>query len=124
MVFINYFHSHLFQDSRSGIQKLPVISSGKALKIKALVDFDDNGTLRTAGSEWQIEGPCTYYPRPECRIVHNVDPVIITHLTALHLKAKVDLVDKNGIERVTGFLFATFFYFIYFWLSFEMDNIH
>lgn len=89
-------------DLKSGIFKLPVVPPSKAMKLQALVDFDDNGTLRTAGDEWQIEGPCTYYPRSECKTVGMVDPLIITHDSALHLRAKIDLVDNKGVERVTG----------------------
>jgi len=85
-----------------GINKLPVIPAGKALKLEALADFDDNGTIRVAGDRWQIEGPCTFYPKPECKRIGEVSPTIILKNSALHLKAKIDLVDKNGNHRVTG----------------------
>jgi len=89
-------------DSDKGIKKLPIVPAGKALRLVALVDFDDKGTARVAGDEWHVEGPCSYYPRPECRQVGIDDPIVILHDTALHMKAKIDLVDKKGEKRVTG----------------------
>ena len=98
-----------------GINKLPVIAAGKALKLEALTDFDDNGTIRVAGDRWQIEGPCTFVPKPECKQIGEVSPTIILENSALHLKAKIDLVDKNGNNRVTGepYIFCSpFFVFL------------
>jgi len=85
-----------------GVLKLPLVKASKALKLEALVDFDDNGVMRVAGDRWQIKGPCTYYPQPECKMVGEVDPTVILENTALHLRAKIDLVDQNGNQRVTG----------------------
>ena len=79
-----------------------MVPATKAIKLEALADFDDNGVKRIAGDEWQIEGPCTYFPRPEVKVSGKVDSVVVSYLEALHLKAKVDLVDKDGNERVTG----------------------
>lgn len=89
-------------DYKIAINKLPVVPSCKALKLQALVSFDDNGVERVAGEEWQIDGPRTYYPRPECKNLGIVEPYVILLGTALRLKAKQDLVDKNGKERMTG----------------------
>lgn len=82
--------------------KLPVIQAGKALKLQALVDFEDKGVMRVAGDRWQVKGPCTFYPKVECKVLGEVEPTIILQNTALHLKAKIDLVDQNGNQRVTG----------------------
>jgi len=90
-------------DYSGAIKKLQVIAAGKALKLQALIDFDDNGKKRVAGDEWQVEGPCTYFPKPaEEKIIGRVDSVILSHQQALRLKAKADLVDKDGHARVTG----------------------
>ena len=70
--------------------------------MQALVDFDDSGTARKSGEEWQVEGPRTYYPRPECKVLGVVEPHIITYGTALRLRAKQVLTDRNGNERVSG----------------------
>ncbi|XP_057307878.1 major vault protein-like [Hydractinia symbiolongicarpus] len=95
--------AHSFRSNyKMAIIKLPVVPSCKALKLQALVSFDDNGVERVAGEEWQIEGPRTYYPRPECKNLGIVEPCVILLGTALRLKAKQDLVDKNGKERMTG----------------------
>lgn len=77
--------------------------AGKALKLEALQDFtDDKDVPRIAGDEWQIEGPCTYFPRPEVKSSGRVDSVVVSYMEALHLRAKRDLVDKTGNKRVTG----------------------
>ena len=39
---------------------------------------------------------------PECKQVDMVLPMVIEFGKALRLKAKQDLVDRDGIERVTG----------------------
>ena len=82
-----------------------MIPTGEALKLRALIDFNDNGTQRIAGDVWQIEGPRTYYPRPECKQIDYVLPMVIEFGKALRLKAKEDLVDRDGIDRVTGILY-------------------
>ena len=94
--------AYCFLDYKNAIKQLPVIAANKALKLQALVDFDDKGTKRVAGDEWQVEGPCTYYPRPECKQISTVEPMVITYGTALMLSAKRDLKDRNGKDRVTG----------------------
>jgi len=91
------------KDYGGAIKKLPVVPAGKALKLEALQDFtDDKDVPRIAGDEWQIEGPCTYFPRPEVKSSGRVDSVVVSYMEALHLRAKRDLVDKTGNKRVTG----------------------
>jgi len=87
---------------KDALKKLPVIPTGQALKLRALVDFDDKGVQRLAGEEWQIEGPRSYHPQSECKQVDMIIPVVINFNKALRLKAKQDLVDRNGCNRVTG----------------------
>jgi len=89
-------------DYSGSLKKLPVVPAGKAIKLEALMDFNDNGVKRIAGDEWHIEGPRTYYPQPEVKVVGKVESVIIKFEQALHLKAKRDLVDKDENNRVTG----------------------
>jgi len=89
-------------DYAGAIKKLPVVPAGKALRLEALTDFMDKGVQRIAGDEWQIEGPCTYFPQPEVKASGKVESVIISYMEALHLRAKRDLVDKDGNKRVTG----------------------
>ena len=81
---------------------MPIIQYGNALKVQALVDFKDGKTQRVSGEEWHIEGPCTYYPRPECKEKGTVKSIVINYGMALRLQAQRDLVDKNGKFRVTG----------------------
>ena len=89
-------------DYAHAITRLPVVSPGQGLKLRALVDFEEKGTQRIAGDEWMIEGPHTYYPRPEVKEVAKVSPQVIGNGCALHMRAQRDLVDKSGVSRVTG----------------------
>jgi len=87
---------------KNAIKKLPVIASNHGLKLRALVDFEDEGEKRIAGDEWQLKGPLTYHPKAEVEIVTFVKPHVISHNQALRLRAKQDLVDHKGNLRVTG----------------------
>eukprot|EP00112_Aurelia_sp_Birch-Aquarium-sp1_P016580 Seg3777.2 transcript_id=Seg3777.2/GoldUCD/mRNA.D3Y31 product="Major vault protein" protein_id=Seg3777.2/GoldUCD/D3Y31 len=87
---------------RNAIKKLPVIPAKHGLKLRALVDFESESEKRIAGDEWQLEGPMTYYPKPEVEIIENVTPHIIQHDQAVRLRAKQDLKDHKGVQRVTG----------------------
>ena len=42
-----------------------MIASNHGLKLRALVDFEDEGEKRIAGDEWQLKGPLTYHPKAE-----------------------------------------------------------
>lgn len=89
-------------DYKGCIKKLPVVLHGTALKVQALVDFHDGKVQRAAGEEWHVEGPCTYYPCPECKEKDTVISIVINYGMALRLQAQRDLLDKNGKFRVTG----------------------
>ena len=54
---------------KHNITPLKVIPANSALRLKAVLDFDDeNGVKRTAGDEWLFEGPGTYIPRKEVSV--------------------------------------------------------
>ena len=58
---------------------LDIVKELTALKIEALRTFVDekDKIKRNAGDEWLFEGPATYYPRIEERVVCTVNAVII-----------------------------------------------
>eukprot|EP00794_Sanderia_malayensis_P005339 gene5339-6009_t len=84
------------------MQKLPVIQPKHGLKLRALLSFESPKEKRVSGDEWQLEGPLTYYPRPEVEIIEIVKPFVILHDQALRLRARQALIDCNGTARVTG----------------------
>lgn len=85
------------------VSPLKVIPANNALRIRAILDFEDDcGTKRLAGDEWLFEGPGTYIPRKETVIVETIRATIIGPDKALKLRARKDYIDRIGISRVTG----------------------
>lgn len=52
-------------DYKRAIKKLPVVPDNHGIKLKALLDCEDENGKHQAGEEWQLNGPRTYIPRPE-----------------------------------------------------------
>jgi major vault protein len=83
--------------------KLVVVKENTALRMEATRNFlNKDGKEIVAGDEWIFIGPATYYPRVEEKIVSVVNAVIIGEQQALRLRARQDLVDRNGVKRKTG----------------------
>lgn len=84
-------------------KELTIVQELKALRVEALRNFFDvKGVERNAGDEYLFEGPSTYYPRIEEKIVATVSAQTIKELQALKLRAKQALVDMKGVERHAG----------------------
>lgn len=82
---------------------LLIVKELTAIKLEAIRNFvDENGDEHMAGDEWLIEGPCTYYPRIEEKVVMTINSQVISEGHALRLKAKQSLVDKLGNARKAG----------------------
>jgi len=79
------------------------IKSTEALKIRArddCVDYEDNH--RKAGEEWLVKREGLYLPMVHEEVVEKLKAIILTHKTALHLRAKSTFTDAKGIERKAG----------------------
>ncbi len=88
---------------KQNITPLKVIPANSALRLKAVLDFDDeNGVKRTAGDEWLFEGPGTYIPRKEVSIEEQVRATVIKPNQAIKLRARKECTDRSGSNRVTG----------------------
>lgn len=87
---------------KTGIKPLPVIGQNEGLQLTAIMDHIDGDEERNTGDMWQLEGPLTYMPTPFAEIVKRLQPCIIKHGEAIRLRAKQDLIDKKGKERVTS----------------------
>lgn len=63
--FFNFFQA---------VTALKVVPANSALRIRAILDFDDGDVRRTAGDEWLFEGPGTTGNRRllECTLSHNL----------------------------------------------------
>ncbi|XP_059155028.1 major vault protein-like [Physella acuta] len=82
---------------------LTVVPANSALKIRAVLDFqDDDGVQRTAGDVWLFEGPGTYIPRKETTVDETIRATVINANQAIKLRAKKECKDREGNDRVTG----------------------
>lgn len=85
------------------VTPLTVVPANSALRIRAILDFDDEGgEKRIAGDEWLFEGPGTYIPRKECVVEETVRASIIASNQAIRLRARKECTDRQGNPRVTG----------------------
>ncbi|XP_053194974.1 major vault protein-like [Scomber japonicus] len=64
------------EEIQQDVTLLLTVAAGTGLRLKALLDFeDDGGQKRAAGDEWLFKGPGTYIPRKEVKVVETMkDP--------------------------------------------------
>ncbi|CAF2766784.1 unnamed protein product [Rotaria sp. Silwood2] len=89
---------------RQPVTPLKVVPANSALRLKAVLDFEDETTKeqRRAGDEWLFEGPATYIPRKEVSVEEQIRATVISSNQAIRLCAKKEIVDRSGQRRVTG----------------------
>ncbi|CAF0933467.1 unnamed protein product [Didymodactylos carnosus] len=87
---------------RQPVTPLKHVVANSALRLKAVLDFDDNGEQRKAGDEWLFEGPGTYTPRKEVSVEEQIRATVIGSNQAIRLSAKKEIIDRTGQLRVTG----------------------
>ncbi|CAF1313291.1 unnamed protein product [Rotaria sordida] len=89
---------------RQPVTPLKVVPANSALRLKAVLDFDDEITKeqRRAGDEWLFEGPATYIPRKEVSVEEQIRATVIGSNQAIRLCAKKEIIDRTGQRRVTG----------------------
>jgi len=91
------------RETKMSPTKLIFVKENEALRITAVRNFKNKaGKDVVAGDEWLFEGPATYYPRVEERIVDTVRAVIIGKGQALRLRAREQTTDVNGVTRANG----------------------
>lgn len=61
----DYLNGTLHEDFKRAIRRLPVVLVNCGIKLKALLDCEDEAGKHLAGEEWQLNGPRTYIPCPE-----------------------------------------------------------
>ncbi|CAF0800306.1 unnamed protein product [Adineta steineri] len=89
---------------RQPVTPLKVVPANSALRLKAVLDFDDETAKeqRRAGDEWLFEGPATYIPRKEVSVEEQIRATVIGSNQAIRLCAKKEITDRTGQHRVTG----------------------
>lgn len=87
-----------------GINKLTVVASDSALRLRAVLDWTDpaSGKKYVTGDEWLFQGPATYTPAVEVVAVNTVSASVISANQALVLQAAKELTDHKGNRRVMG----------------------
>ncbi|KAJ9443045.1 Major vault protein [Diplonema papillatum] len=89
--------------SEHPIKKLTVVARNTALLLRAEQDFvDADGKDRKAGDEWLFEGPATYVPTEKVKFVSKCNARVIKPNEALHMRARIDFVDRDGKQRKGG----------------------
>lgn len=88
---------------KGSVTELTVVAPDCALRICAQREFiTADGKKHMPGDEWLFEGPGTYYPRVEERVVRQVGSHTIGINQALKLRASRALVDRSGTARKDG----------------------
>uniref|UniRef100_A0A8C4R8Q9 Major vault protein repeat domain-containing protein n=1 Tax=Eptatretus burgeri TaxID=7764 RepID=A0A8C4R8Q9_EPTBU len=82
-----------------------IIYANTAMRLRAMLDFEDESESRVAGDEWLFQGPGTYIPRKEVEEVETISAIIIYPNQALKLKARKETKDRDGNDRVAGGVF-------------------
>ena len=91
------------EELKGDVQKLKVVPSGEALRLKAIRDFtsEEQGEVY-AGDEWLFEGPGTYYPRVDVQVLQTLCAKVIMPNQALRLRARKACTDRKGTARSAG----------------------
>uniref|UniRef100_A0A0B7A640 Major vault protein n=1 Tax=Arion vulgaris TaxID=1028688 RepID=A0A0B7A640_9EUPU len=84
------------------VHQLMVVPANSALRIRAVLDFDDGNVQRIAGDEWLFEGPGTYIPKKETVVDETIRATVIVINQAIRLRARKECLDRDGVARVTG----------------------
>uniref|UniRef100_A0AAY5KHU2 Major vault protein n=1 Tax=Esox lucius TaxID=8010 RepID=A0AAY5KHU2_ESOLU len=91
------------EEIQQGNMPLSLCVSNTALRLQALLDFEEEGgEKRVAGDEWLFEGPGTYIPRKEVSVLETIKATVIRENQAIRLRARKEGVDRSGVHRVTG----------------------
>nr|XP_054749262.1 major vault protein [Lytechinus pictus]XP_054749263.1 major vault protein [Lytechinus pictus] len=87
---------------KQAVTALKVVQANAALRLRAILDFEEGTQKRVAGDEWLFEGPGTYIPRKEVVVDETIRATIIRPNQAIKLRARKETKDREGNTRVTG----------------------
>jgi hypothetical protein len=62
---------------KKDVTPLTIVAADSALRLRAVLDFEDGKVHRAAGSEWLFEGPGTYIPKVEVTVEETIRATII-----------------------------------------------
>jgi len=92
------------------VRPLEVVEPNTALRLQATRDFEDRYAkdskgrplMHKAGEEWYFEGPATYIPQPEVRIVNTTKATVVQPGQALRLTTRHNFTDRTDKQRLAG----------------------
>ncbi|CAF4832999.1 unnamed protein product, partial [Rotaria sp. Silwood1] len=88
---------------KQAVTALKVIEPNCALRLRVVLDFtDEQKQQMRAGDEFLFYGPGTYIPRKEVSVEEQIKAVILKPNEAVRLRAKKEMIDRDGIQRETG----------------------
>lgn len=87
---------------KEDVTTLKVVMANSALRLRAVLDIEDEHEKRVAGDEWLFEGPGTYIPRKEVKVEEVIQATIIQPGQAIRLRARKETRDRDDTLRVTG----------------------
>ncbi|XP_034045962.1 major vault protein [Thalassophryne amazonica] len=90
------------EEMQQDVTPLQIVYPDTALRLQALLDFEEEGEKRVAGDEWLFEGPGTYIPRKEVVVLETIKATVITENQAIRLRARKEGVGRDVVRRVTG----------------------
>ncbi|KAF7227582.1 major vault protein [Nothobranchius furzeri] len=90
------------EEIQMDVTPLQIVYPDTALRLQALLDFEEEGLKRIAGDEWLFEGPGTYIPRKEVVVLETIKATVIRENQAIRLRARKEGKDRGGVQRVTG----------------------
>eukprot|EP00049_Salpingoeca_infusionum_P009986 m.169685 g.169685 ORF g.169685 m.169685 type:complete len:858 (+) comp14504_c0_seq1:497-3070(+) len=85
------------------VTPLQIVPADCALRIEATLDcVDAAGVTRTAGDQWLFEGPGTYIPTVEAKVLEEIRATVVGPNQALLLTATKECTNRAGKSCVTG----------------------
>jgi len=79
------------------------LKTTEALRVRAINDCKDyKGRERRAGEEWLVKQEGLYLPQVNEKVVEKIKAQILTHMNAVHVRAKNKFTDEKGIVHKAG----------------------
>jgi major vault protein len=81
-----------------------IVNRNESLEIEVEEDWTNpkSGTVHIAGETFMVPGPCVFLPAPEISVLNKHTANCIVHGQAIPVTASRDLIDNNGVARISG----------------------
>lgn len=93
------FYLYYGEELVGEVERLKFIKPNCAIHLRCVRAFEEDKLSRKVGDEWMLYGPKLFIPRQEVEVVSNLEAIILKPYHSLRIKAIVNFVDRNGVER-------------------------